>query len=121
MRNKWLCFSLLGAISMTAGAEEVLPEITKVKFVSGRAATEVDVNTGAAVFQLRDGEISIGDPIDIPIPQYALLNDEGSLVPVIIIQAEQAKGQRLIGAIGASGQFIAGLFTDFQLLGKQRP
>jgi hypothetical protein len=121
MRISWLYIVFLGVLSMTASAGEVLPELSKVKSVSGRSATEVDVKAGAAVFQLRDGEVSIGSPINIPIPQYALFNDEGTLVPVIVIQAEQARGQRLIGAIDALGQPIAGLFTDFKLLGNQRP
>lgn len=106
---------------MSASAGDLLPDLSKTRFVSGRAATADDINSGAAVFELRDGETPIGSPIEISVPQYALFNNEGTSIPVVIIQAEQTRGQRLIGAIDTSGKPIVGLFTDFTLLGTQKP
>ena len=66
--------------------EKALPQLTSVGFVSGRAATEADVKAGKAVFVLKDGERTIGRPINIQLPHYAYFLDGGKKVPVVINQ-----------------------------------
>jgi hypothetical protein len=107
------------------GEENVLwPDLSTIKYVSERPATEEDINAGAAVFLLQSEGVNIGIPINIDIPQYAIHTDgeTGEKSNVIIIQAEEANGQRLIGAlIVGSNEFLAGFFNEFKLLGKSRP
>jgi len=42
-------------------------------------------------------------------------------LPVVVIQAEEAQGQKLVGARQANGQDVVGLITDFELLGNVQP
>ena len=73
---------------------------------------------------LQDTGQTIGEPIAITIPQYAFHRDEqtGTRQPCVVIQAEQARGQRLIGAASLSdGSLMAGLFHEFELLGTTPP
>lgn len=66
--------------------------------VRGRAATELDVSAGRAVFAV-DGE-----PVDLEIPSPAIVREDGigEATPVIVIQAERledgsvAVGYRLL-------------------------
>lgn len=73
--------------------------------VSGRAATDQDVNEGRAVFAVG------GEPVPMAIPSCAVVREEGvgEETPVIVIQAERledgtvAIGYRLIeGGAGIS-------------------
>ena len=73
--------------------------------VSGRAATDADVNAGHAIFAIG------GEPVDLDIPSPAIVREEGvgEATPVIVIQAERledgtvAVGYRLIdGGAGIS-------------------
>ena len=92
--------------------------------MSGRAATAEDVSAGRAVFVLQDAGKPIGEPMAITVPQYALHRDEesGTQTPCVIIQAEQARGQRVIGACMLPDRsFMAGLFPGFDLLGTTPP
>jgi len=88
------------------------------------AATENDINSGAAVFLLQNetGE-SIGVPIDIEIPQYAIHKGEaGVLTKVIIVQAEQTQDQKAIGALNITdNSFMVGLYNEFTFIGKEKP
>ncbi|WP_147263241.1 hypothetical protein [Roseimicrobium gellanilyticum] len=96
------------------------PPLSEFAFVSGRAATAEDVSAGRAVFVLQDTGQPIGEPINIIVPQYALHRDEvsGTQTHCVIIQAEQARGQRLVGACVLSDHSVmAGLFSEFELLG----
>jgi hypothetical protein len=66
--------------------------------VSGRAATDADVNEGRAIFAVG------GEPVEIDIPSCAIVREDGvgEATPVIVIQAERledgtvAVGFRLI-------------------------
>ena len=100
------------------------PELSTFKFVTERSATEADINEGAAVFILQTEGESIGIPMDIVIPQYAVHTDEetGNVSKVVVIQAEEANGQKVIGAIVVgSNEFMAGFASEFKLLGKRKP
>jgi len=53
--------------------------------VSGRAATDADVNAGCAVFAVG------GEPVELDLPTCAIVTEEeiGEPTPVIVIQAER--------------------------------
>lgn len=100
------------------------PSISGFLCVSGRAATKDDISAGRAAFLLQDAGQTIGEAIAITIPQYAFHCDEqtGARQPCVVVQAEQARGQRLIGAASFSdGSLIVGLFHEFELLGTTPP
>ena len=100
------------------------PDLSDTKFVSGRVAAEKDINDGAAVFLLQSEGKSIGVPIDIDIPQYAIHTDmdTGERSRVIVIQAEEANDQKVIGAvIIATSEYMVGLLNEFKLLGRSKP
>ncbi len=100
------------------------PTLSEVKSVSNRIATEEDVNSGAAVFLLKSGEIHIGTPMKIVIPQYAIHTDldSGEKSDVIIIQAEEADGKKYIGAkVVGQEEYMIGLYEEFKLLGERAP
>lgn len=99
----------------------MLPKLSTVSFTSGRAASELDVKAGKAVFVLKDGETPIGRAMNIKLPQYAYFLDNGKKIPVVVIQAEEARGQRMMGGIDSSGTPVAGFLTDFELLGTKLP
>ena len=66
------------------------PQLPSSGFLSGRAATNADVEGGQAVFSM-DGKSEGALPI--AIPQYALWTDEsGAAHPVVVVQAEKAPG-----------------------------
>lgn len=100
------------------------PDLSAIKYVSKRHAVESDINSGAAVFLLKSNGINIGTPIDIEIPQYAIHLDgeTGMRSNVVIIQAEEANGQQVVGALNVKTQkFIAGFLNEFELLGTNKP
>ena len=99
------------------------PELPKKGFVSGRPATPDDIDTGNAVFVLEAAGKVIGKPLDITIPQYAYHVDKktGKRTPGIIIQAEQAQGNKIVGMRTLSGTEIAGLLREYELLGTEQP
>jgi len=101
------------------------PNLAEIKSTSGRVATNEDVNTGAAVFILEDASgKNKGDAIDILIPQYAIHVDSeiGTKTKVIVVQAEEADGNKYIGAkLVGKNEFMLGLFEEFKLLGVSPP
>ncbi len=99
------------------------PNLNEISYVSGRVAIEEDINSGAAVFMLQSEGENIGTAMKIDIPQYALhKNEEGKISKVVIIQAESANEQEVIGALSiADGSFMVGLFNEFEFLGKNKP
>ena len=100
------------------------PPLEGITFTKNKPATEDDVNAGSAVFVLKVDGNNIGVPLNIEIPQYAYHNDQesGQKIPVIIIQAEEAQGQKYIGAISVEkDQYIAGFANEFELLGINIP
>ena len=87
----------------------------KTPAVSGRSATEDDVNAGRAIFAVG------GEPLDLDLPACAIVREEqiGEPTPVIVIQAERlddgtiAVGYRLLDG----GNGIAP-FEDVELLSE---
>lgn len=102
------------------------PSLADYVCTVGRAATSNDVSAGRAVFVLQaDGQPigqPIGQPLSIKVPQYASHIDEATKqrTPCVIIQAEEARGQRLIGCRTLpDGQITAALFHEFEFLGDK--
>ena len=104
------------------GADDVQwPSLKEIPFVSGRVATEDDINRGAAVFLLQSEGVNIGTPIDIELPQYATHYDEESGVKtnVVLIQAENADNYEYYGAYTfEDGGYFIGYSDEFTLLGN---
>jgi len=68
-----------------------------------------------------DGQ-PIGHPLGISVPQYAFHIDQKTKqrTPCVIIQAEEARGQRLIGCRTLpDGEIMAALFHEFEMLGER--
>jgi len=101
--------------------EEVWPSLPKQGFISGRTATRADVAAGNAVFVPEVGGVSVGRPLAIVIPQYAYYKEGGNKAPVIIIQAEEVQGMKMLGARRANGKHVVGLLENFELLGRAPP
>ncbi len=97
------------------------PPLPETGFISGRPATESDMDAGNAVFVSKAGGQLIGRPLDIEVPQFAIFKDAESRqrTRVIIVQAEEANGAMLLGyrevATGTTG--LATL-AEFELLGR---
>jgi hypothetical protein len=119
--NRFILF-LLSLFGATAGAQQtVWPPLPTTGYIAGRAATKEDVAAGRAVFVAARGNVVIGRPMSIQVPQYAWSTADGKKEPAVIIQAEEAGGQKLVGARLVSGGLVAGLITDFELLGTKAP
>lgn len=100
------------------------PALKNYKFITGRAATEKDVSEDRAVFVLKSGDTPIGHPLPISIPQYAIHvdGDTKHRTPCVLIQAEGAGNQKYGGCRSVSdGKFLAGLISEFELLGSNVP
>lgn len=123
--NKIIAITVLLFSILAHGGENVAwPDLSNIKCVSQRSATEADINEGAAVFLLQSEGINIGSPMNLDIPQYAIHTDgeTGEQSNVVIIQAEEANNQQVIGAlIVGSNEFVVGLINEFKLLGKVVP
>jgi hypothetical protein len=120
MRISRLAIPVLVAFSFTASPGSAWPPLPKADFVAGRVATQADVNNGNAGFAI-GGNGLIGSPLSITIPQYAYFNDNGTMVPVVLIQAEAAQGKQLASGKKADGSIVVGFLSDFTLLGTQSP
>ncbi len=123
MRFKYLLASLasLAALlpSMKSTADTPWPPLPNKGFISGRAATTADVSAGNAAFVAMVGGVVIGKPMTITIPQYAYYINGKKKAPVIVIQAEEAQGSKMIGARYLDGTEAVGMITDFELLGAK--
>lgn len=113
--------SILGFSGSGAAESVVWPPLPKHEFTVGRAATKADVEAGRAVFVAAKGDVVIGKPIAMEIPQYAWHKEGKKKTPVVIIQAEEANGQKIVGALQSNGQFLAGTLAEFELLGRNPP
>lgn len=87
---------------------------TSVGYVSGRLATQKDVNIGQAVFYATSGN----EKHDIPIPVRAIHKDvdTGQKTDVVIIQAELGPNGVIIGARYFEGGQLIGLLHEFEIL-----
>jgi hypothetical protein len=96
------------------------PQLPSSGFLSGRAATNADVEAGQAVFSM-DGKSEGALPI--AIPQYALWTDEsGSEHPVVVVQAESAPGGlQIVGLLHRDGSYAAATMAELKLLGTEKP
>lgn len=68
--------------------------------VTGRAATDADVNAGRAVFAVG------GEPVELDLPACAIVTEEeiGEPTPVIVIQAERLED----GTVAIGFRFLDG-------------
>jgi len=103
-------------------AQQGWPALPSQGFISGRAATPQDVAAGNAVFVAQKDGRAIGNPIPITIPQYAYwTNEAGARVPVIVVQAEEADGMRVLGFREVGGKAHVGTERELKLLGITPP
>ena len=81
----------------------------------GRPATQSDVAAGWAAFATSGAE---SRPIDLGIPRCAFHVDQatGKKTPVILIQAEEAKGLKMVGYRFIGGGDGACLLSELELL-----
>jgi hypothetical protein len=112
-------WTLLSLSSTLLASSQPIPSAPG--YVSGRAATAQDVDAGNAGFVLQDAGVPIGRPIATVIPQYARFTDGTDTVLVVLIQAEEARGQRIAAGRTMSGEIVVGLLSDFTLLGTSKP
>lgn len=83
--------------------------------IEGRAATEMDVNAGRAVFAVG------GEPIGIDLPACAIVREEGvgEPTPVIVIQAERIEdGTIAVGFRLLDGEPGIANFEDVEFLSE---
>jgi hypothetical protein len=97
------------------------PPLPTETFVRGRPATKDDIAAGRAVFVAAVDGVAVGHPIDITIPQYAYYPDRGVKIAVIVVQAESAEGQLIVGARKFDGTEIVCLLGSFEQLGVTPP
>jgi hypothetical protein len=113
---------LLVLVGAGVNAQEAAwPPLPKQGFSSGHTATRADVAKGNAVFVPEVGGVSVGRPLAIVIPQYAYYKEEGKKEPVIVIQAEEVQGMKMLGARRTNGKHVVGLLENFELLGRTPP
>lgn len=119
---KPLLIAIAILIPCLASAQPVSwPPLPKSEFVAGRPATKEDAKAGRAVFVPEKDGRSIGKPIEISVPQYAWHKNGAKKTPVIVIQAEEANGLKVLGVRTLSGDYLAGLMQEFELLGQNAP
>lgn len=117
-----LSTAALSTAAMAAG--QAWPALANVCYVSGRAAKVADVKAGCAVFVASSNGKPIGKPLDIEIPQYAIHTDKktGKQTRVIVIQAEEAQGMKLVGfRIVGSKRKVVDVLGSLKLLGGETP
>jgi hypothetical protein len=122
-RSCGLILSLLIA-SLAFAADFTWPDLPDDGFIAGRAATEDDVANGQAVFVLKRGDVPIGKPIEMPVPQYALhiQGPSGIKEAVIIVQAESNELRSVIGyLIVGTSDYGVGFGEEFEFLGTEDP
>jgi hypothetical protein len=83
--------------------------------LTGRAATQDDVGAGRAVFAAPGAS---SQPIELHIPRCAIHTDQqtGKKTPVIVVQAEDVKGNKTIGIRFMSGGEGVCLLSELELL-----
>lgn len=119
---------LLAALFLTPalalGQTIAWPDLPQTCFVSGRSATNEDVDSGCAAFLINVKGNAAGTPIKMDIPQYAMHIEAGTLkeTPVVIIQAEQNGKIKAVGykEVGTE-QLGAALLKELRLLGTKKP
>jgi hypothetical protein len=118
---------LSAAIAILSGAVSAQtsdwPDLPAKAFLSGRAATQADVDEGRAVFVLVAEGVPVGKPLSITIPQFALLNGEDGEPPkpVVVVQAEEFPKGKLVGVRDVTGKEYVVILSDLKLLGTSKP
>jgi hypothetical protein len=98
------------------------PDLPNKAFVSGRLAQEADVNCGDAVFYTQIDGVPASRPAPIAIPQYAyLIAEDGSRVPVVVVQAEANDRATILGLRDMQGNEYAVTEAEVILLGQTHP
>jgi hypothetical protein len=98
------------------------PELPISKFISGRVADESDIDRGDAVFVSRIDGALCGAPAPITIPQYAeLVDEDGSRIPVVVVQAEVNELGTFVGLRDARGKEYVVTEPEVILLGRSHP
>lgn len=120
-----LLLATLAMMPTLALAEAIAwPDLPDTCFVSGRSATNQDVDSGCAAFLINVKGKAAGTPINLEIPQYAIHVEEGTgkETPVIIIQAEENGDIKAVGykELGTE-QLGAALLKEVRLLGTKKP
>lgn len=113
-------FSVALAVPLFAVAEPIKwPALPKTEFISGRVATLKDIDVKKAAFVSESGGKPVGKPLKMKIPQYAYYIENKKKIPVIVIQAEEVRGQNVIGARRLDGKEVIGALPEFKLLGTK--
>ena len=97
------------------------PPLPDSGFISGRAATEGDVHAGNAVFVLRSDGRLVGEPLPLTIPQYVIHVSDGDRWPAILVQAEGAGDQEIVGIRYLDGSLGAATIGELALHGTLPP
>jgi hypothetical protein len=116
------------------------PPLPDSGFISGRVATQEDIDSEKAVFgfpkkleaaqvskltgeaDAKEVECAGSSPLDILIPQYAILNLNGEKLACIIIQGEESDGSKVVACrLVKDNKITIGLLEDFELLGQKTP
>ena len=86
---------------------------------AGRTATEIDVKAGRAVFYIRGGSV----PHQIAIPICAIHRDveTGRATPVVVIQAEEAGDQTVLGVRLLEGGNMVCTLAEVEFLAEPDP
>ena len=83
--------------------------------VSGRTATDADVNDGRAVFAIG------GEPVDMDIPSCAIIREDGvgEATPVVVVQVERLEdGTVAVGYRMLDGGTGIAPFNDVEFLSE---
>jgi hypothetical protein len=106
---------------LRAGENEWAP-LPKSGFLVGRIATAADVENGMAVFAASEVGLSGARQLPVQIPQYAQMrSDDGKLVPVVVVQAEEAAGLSLFGLRDFNDTAFVATAEEVILLGAEKP
>jgi hypothetical protein len=111
--------AIFAVAATPASAASDWPPLPSRGFVTGRAANQSDIVNGDAIFVAAVKDVVIGKPLPIQIPQYALLRDTRERV--IVVQAEEANGLRLVGIRHLDGKEAVVTEPELEFLGTRKP
>ena len=110
----------ISILSANSENKSAWPPLAEIGHIKGKVATKDDVNADKAVFAYTKAN-SRSTPIDITIPQYALLKTEkaNKNSRIIVIQAEIVNGLNMLGYINIlTGKKAIALMKQVKLLGQ---
>jgi hypothetical protein len=107
--------ALLMMASIPAGASSKRPKLPKNGgFITRRPAQKADVKNGDAVFVASENGKVVGEPILIRIPQRGY--HRALKKYVIVVQAEEALGIKMLGVRDFKGTWFVTLAFEVKLL-----